>query len=126
MVHRRAEMGKKVGTVADVLGDAHPDIMAVVRLANACDDADSDEALDDVEAKLTLRFDDELTAAADAAADAAEAAGKGAAKHRRPLKRTQYAHHCKKGVRDLLALYGAAPERLAMVGRCGLTLSNPR
>ena len=107
---RRKELNKKITAVADHIGDDHPEISAVARLANACDDAESDEALGDVEAKLALRFDEQLHQIENGLAN--DGKQKRTTAYRRPLTRTQYAHHCKKGVRDLLPLYGATPDRL--------------
>ena len=115
---RRAAMGDKISAVATFLERTrpdHPDLQITATLANACDDAVSDEGLDDVEAKLSLRFDEELVRISEIEARAAAARGDSVAAERtlRPLNKSQYAHHVKKGLRDLLPLYGATPESLA-------------
>ena len=116
MAIRKREMGKKIDAVtrhvAETEREDHPDLGVLAELSNKCDDADSEELLDDVEAKLTLRFDDQLFALAER--QAAQRGKTGERAQLRPLNRTQYAHHVRKGLRDLLPLYGATPERLAV------------
>ena len=110
--HRRKEMMKKVNAVAEILErDAAPesDLSLLSRMANECEDAPVEEVLNDVEANLTLRFHEQLTEV--------EQSGKadgslGLSRQLRPLNRSQYAHHCKKGIRDLLPTYGADPKDL--------------
>ena len=120
MAKRRAAMGEKISAVSTFLekthrGTEHPDLSITAVLANACDDAASDEALDDVDAKLALRFDEQLVAISEQEVREAVAKGEAAAAERtlRPLNKSQYAHHVRKGLRDLLPLYGATPESLA-------------
>ena len=116
MAIRKREMGKKIDAVtrhvAETEREDHPDLGVLAELSNKCDDADSEELLDDVEAKLTLRFDDQLFALAER--QAAQRGKTGERAQLRPLNRTQYAHHVRKGLRDLLPLYGVTPERLAV------------
>jgi transcription elongation factor SPT6 len=118
MTRRRKTMVAKIDAVSTLLEREradHPDLPVTAALANAAADAETDEALDDVDAKLALRFDEQLVALSEREAAAAAARGDAKAAERtlRPLNRTQYAHHVKKGLRDLLPLYGASPESLA-------------
>jgi hypothetical protein len=112
MTRRRKTMVAKIDAVSTLLEREradHPDLPVTAALANAAADAETDEALDDVDAKLALRFDEQLVALSEREAAAAAARGDAKAAERtlRPLNRTQYAHHVKKGLRDLLPLYGA-------------------
>ena len=118
MTRRRKSLEAKIDAVSALLAREradHPDLPVTAALANAAADAETDEALDDVDAKLALRFDEQLVALSEREAAAAAARGDAKAAERtlRPLNRTQYAHHVKKGLRDLLPLYGASPESLA-------------
>ena len=112
LAQRRKEMMKKIDAAAEILErDAAPeqDLSLLSSLANECEDAPTEEVLSDVEACLTLRFHEQLTEV--------EQSGKadgslGLTRQLRPLNRSQYAHHCKKGIRDLLPTYGADPRDL--------------
>ena len=106
MTIRKKEMNKKIQSVAEELASARiTRIWTRWRRRRQVRRRRLDEALDDVEAKLSLRFDEQLTAIAER--DAARGKN-GAAAALRPLNRTQYAYHCKKGS-HLLPLYGATP-----------------
>ena len=118
LTRRRKNVEAKIDAVSALLEREradHPDLPVTAALANAAADAETDEALDDVDSKLALRFDEQLVALSEREAAAAAARGDAKAAERtlRPLNRTQYAHHVKKGLRDLLPLYGAYPESLA-------------
>ena len=113
MTRRKAELLRKFGGVVEVLGDDHPDLDELAALMNKCEDARAEETLDDVEAKLTLRFDEEIHQFLTSEAKGGIKKSGAESTHVRPLNRTAYAHHRKKGLRDLLPMYGATPAALA-------------